>query len=238
MAKKVGIVEMRENFISGCKFMDKVRRKYCHKFTVLGLDPAITSFGYCLRHSGNWIDTGAIVPIKARSWGFSRMINIENEIKEILEKCSPFIVLEDYAYNSKFGREKAGELGGIVRRVLYFKKLPMIMVAPLSIKAWIKAKKKSQIMLEILDQRGIKIDNEDAADAFLLSDIGHKALLMARDVVKKNLDGEDILAYLRDEDYKSKKGLKKIYKYQAQLLFRLISNKGKLVKFFAYKKPF
>jgi len=230
--KRIGVVEQRELFIVGCKFINKVRREYCYKFTTLGLDPAISSFGYCLRRN---IKVGNIVP---KSWGFSRLIHIESEIKALLEKRSPFVILEDYSYNSVYGREKAGELGGIVRRILFFKKLPLLTVAPLSVKAWIKAKKKSQIMLEILDQHGIKIDNEDAADAFLLSDIGHKALLIAKDVTSKRLEGTDILGYLKNEDYQSRNGLKKIYKYQAQLLFRLISSRGKNVKFFSHKNPF
>jgi len=235
MAKRIGIAELREQFIVGCKFIDKVRKKYCYKYTTLGLDPAIGSFGHCLRHSNKKMDMGNIVPT---SWGFSRLIHIESEIKGILEKNSPFVVLEGYAMNATWGRETAGELGGIVRRVLYFKKLPMILVSPLSVKAWIKAKKKSQIMLEILDQHKVKISNEDQADAFLLADIGHKALLMAKDIATKNLEGTDILAYLKNEDYKDQKGLGKIYKYQAQLLFRLISSRGKTIKFFSHKNPF
>ena len=236
MAKKMGIAEQREEFIIGCKFINRARKKYCNKFDVLGIDPARGSTGYCLHSPDTYVELeiGTTVP---KTIGFSKVLKIENTVEFLLRNTKPFVVLEGYAMNAKWGREKAGELGGVIRRVLFLDRRPLLIVSPLTIKAWVKASSKSQIMLEILDKYKIKIPSDDAADAFVLKEIGHKALHLAFHVVRNKIRALDVKDYLRDEDYKERSALSKLYKYQANSLFKLICNQGRNSEFFLEGYP-
>jgi len=229
MTKKLSIYEQRESFVIGCKLIEQVRKTYCQEFLTMGVDPSINSTGWAIRNSDISVKVGTIT---AKSSGFSRLIRIERRLRKILDGISPFIGIEGYAYNKKYGREQAGELGGVIRRLFFFKKRPLLVISPLTVKAWVKAAKKNQILLEIYDQFKIKITNDDAADAFLLSEITRNALLLAHHVVTLKLDSDNIKDYFGDCEYIEQKGLKKLLKYQASSLFRLILSHGKQVAFF------
>jgi len=237
MSKPRGVDEQRLAFIEGSKFIVRAVNKYCgNPIEIMSIDPARGSTGWCYRDDENKIKTGAIAPPGV---GFSRIIKIEKQLREMVSDSSPFCVIEGYAMNAKWGRELAGEMGGVIRRLLYFKKRPLLVVAPLTIKAWIKAKKKEHIMLEILDQYKIKIANQDAADAFLLQEVGHKAILMAKAVVRSKIkDPEKIRLFLKSEKYKDHHSeLEKLFRYQENSLFRLIYSQGPKVEFFLKAKP-
>ena len=237
--KAKGIVEQRSLFLKGCKFIHKAQKKHCEGgFGILGIDPAINSTGYAFRKSqASGVKTGTIT---SSTYGFSRLIKIETAFRKILDqkRFAPFVVIEGYAMNATWGREAAGELGGVIRRLLYFKKRPLLVVSPLTLKAWVKAKKKEHIMLEILDRFGVKISNSDAADAFILQDIGFRCLLMVHCVIKENLnDPEDVRVFFKGEEYKDTDGLEKLFKYQANSLFKIILNQGSYAEFFLKARP-
>lgn len=233
--KPKGVVEQREAFLAGCKFIVRALDNYCSDpFEVLSIDPARGGTGWCYLKKTGKIKTGVIVP---PSWGFSRVITIEKKLRKILGNRKPFVVIEGYALNATFGRESAGELGGVIRRLLYYKKRPLIAVSPLTLKAWVKAKRKDQIMLEILDRYQVKILDNNAADAFILQEVCSKAILLAKSVVSSGIDSHtDVRLFLKNEDYKETKGLKKLFRYQESSLFRLIMNQGRNVEFF-FKAP-
>lgn len=230
MAKKnMGIESLRLEFLLGAKAIIKAAKAYCDG-SILGIDPARGSTGWAFRYLSKEIATGNISP---NLIGFSKVIVIEKQLKEMLEKIKPFVAIEGYAMNARFGREAAGELGGVIRRLLYYRKRPLLVVSPLTIKAWIQAKGKDQIMLEILDRYGVKISNNDAADAFVLQEICHKALLMSEAVVKNKIaEPEEVRLFLKNEDYKKTSGLEKIFRYQEKSLFNLIVSQGQKVLFF------
>lgn len=234
MSKKNRTVkELRLNFIKGCAEIDRCRKKYVDNFSVLGIDPSRTSTGWAFRDISNE-NFGAIKP---STHGFSKVIYIEKELRSMLEKVKPFVCIEGYAYNARWGREGAGELGGVIRRLLYFKKCPLVAVAPKRLKSWIRAKSKGQIMLEILDQTGIKITDEDAADAFILADILYNALILADNIcnISKIKGEEEVRLYFKNKEYKE--SLPKLKVYQAELLLRMIADNGESVMFFNKVSP-
>lgn len=236
MPKKKGasIQEARELFIAGCGRIDHSRKKYCSGFLTWGIDPGRSSTGWAFKSPGEH-ETGVIA---GNMIGFSKVMNVRKQLIIFLnaftpkETSGPFVGIEDYAYNAKWGREKAGELGGVIRSVLYLRKRPLIAVSPLTVKAWIRAKKKEQIMLEILDKYGIKITSNDAADAFLIAEIVYHMLNMAADVIRYNVKASEVREYFKNEDYKRNKRLYKIHKYQANSLFNLIWGRGQDILFF------
>ena len=236
MDKPKGVIEQRLAFIRGSKFIVRAVNKHCvDPIEILGIDPARGSTGWCYRNCGGIIKTGAIA---SSSYGFSRIIRIENQLRKMLNGKCPFVAIEGYAMNAKWGRELAGEVGGVIRRLLYYKHRPLLVISPLTIKAWVKAKSKDQVMLEILDQYKIKITNNDAADAFIIQEVGHKAVLMAQAVVKSKIkDPEEIRLFLKNKDYESTEGLKGLFRYQENSLFKMIYSQGSQVEFFLKAKP-
>lgn len=231
MSKKIlGVNEQRQMFLNGCKEIERIRKEHGKGFNVMGIDPARGITGIAVRKKGKSARRGIIRP---RTWGFSRLLVIEKKIRHQLKKEEGlFIGLEGYAFNAKWGREAAGELGGVIRRILFLYKRPLLIISPLTVKAWIGASKKGNIMLEILDRYKVKIEDDNEADAFLLADIAEKTLMMANYIVKSDVkDTEDVRICFKDDLYKESPRLKNLFKYQARSLFNLIY-KSKYVDFF------
>jgi len=233
--KPKGIVSQRLAFIKNCSYVVDTVDKYCEGGQVLGIDPGRGCTGFAYRADKS-IKTGAMIP---KTYGFSKAIRIEQALKKLLDGRRPLIALEGYAHNARFGREKAGELGGLIRKVLYHKKRPLVIIAPNTVKSWIKAGKKENIMLEILDKYGVKITNQDAADAFVMQEVAWNMWLMARAVVYSGIDNADgVRLYLKNMDYKDfHQDLDKLLRHQEQTLFRLINSQGPGIQFFLKTKP-
>jgi len=222
MSKKVyNIAEQRQMFLDGCKNIENLRKKYCKGFNAMGIDPARGITGLAVRKNGKSVRRGIVKP---KTWGFSRMIVIEQVIEHQLKKNEGlFVGIEGYAFNSKWGREAAGELGGIIRRLLFKYKRPLLVISPLTIKAWIGASRKGNIMLEILDRYKVKIEDDNEADAFLLADITEKTLRMAYYVMNSFIkDIEDVRICFSEDTYKEYSSLENLFKYQARSIFNLI----------------
>jgi len=219
--KNYSVAEQRQMFLDGCENIEHLRKKYGKGFNVMGIDPARSITGLAVRKEGKSARRGMVKP---SSWGFSRMIVIEKVIKHQLDKGENcFVGIEGYSYNSTWGREAAGELGGIIRRLLFRYKSPLLVISPLTVKAWIGASKKGNIMLEILDRYKIKIEDDNEADAFLLADITEKTLMMAHFIVNSSIkDVDDVRVCFRDELYKEYSHLENLFKYQAKGIFNLI----------------
>ena len=234
MPKKLGVMEQRELFVVGCKTIIEARDRWCGD-SVLGIDPARGATGISYLES-DYMDIRSINC--GDRWGFSKVILIEKQLRDLLKETAPFVGLEGYAHNAKWGREKAGELGGVLRRLLYYKQRPLVIISPLTVKAWVKAGKKQHIMLEILDRYDIKIADEDAADAFIISDIVRCMILMADHICKMRVQiPNNIRLYFKDHKYKKKKGLEKLFAYQALSLFNLIHRQGPYCVFFKKTNP-
>lgn len=114
-----------------------------------------------------------ILSHEAKNKGFAKVIEIELWLRENLDhKKIKLAVVEDYSYNSKQGREAAGELGGVIRRYLWLRKIPFIPIAPTTLKAFVGAKDKSLIVKEVYKQYKVDADNDDEADACVLVKVG------------------------------------------------------------------
>jgi len=238
MSKKVfNVAEQRQMFLDGCKKIEYLREEYGKGFNVMGIDPARGITGLAVRKNGKSARRGIVKP---KTWGFSRMIVIEQVIEHQLKKNEGlFVGIEGYAYNSKWGREAAGELGGIIRRLLFKYKRPLLVISPLTIKAWIGASKKGNIMLEILDRYKVKIEDDNEADAFLLADITEKTLRMAYYISISKIESiEDVRIFFKEDSYKEYPPLKNLFKYQAKSLFNLIFRSENLaIDFFRDTSP-
>lgn len=236
--KAKSVHELRERFIEGCNFINRAVVEKCdsRKLEVLGIDPSLTSTGFAYRDYKGEVKTGVI---KSELYGFIRTLEIRRRLNHIINGRNPFCVIEGYSYNSRWNREALAELGGVIRELMVVKKRPLFVVSPLSVKAWLKAKKKEQIMLEILDKFKVKISSSDAADAFVLQHFAYTAVKLAQDAIEEDLrTSDDVRLYFKNQTYKKNnpKDLS-LFKYQAESLMRIIGSQGSNVEIYSLHKP-
>ena len=114
-----------------------------------------------------------------------------HEDDEIIEH----VCMEGYAAGASFGREKAGELGAVVKMALYESRgiFPTI-VAPTSLKKYILGKGvggKNEILLGCYKKYGVDFHDDNAADSYGLARIaeaihtGKTQFAYEREVISK-----------------------------------------------------
>jgi len=138
---------------------------------IMGIDPARGQIGVAT-HSIKKNRT-RVCSYRTKANGFAKLIEIELWLEDLLGgKKICFALIEDYAYASKQGREKAGELGGIIRRFFWLRGIPLVPISVSTLKAFIGVKEKSLIVKEVLRQYGVNTNNDDESDSFLLCKLG------------------------------------------------------------------
>jgi crossover junction endodeoxyribonuclease RuvC len=147
---------------------------------IFGIDPSLTSTGYCVRDNGKTYAIGTILPKKLR--GVERLLYIEKQLDELCIShlhtgdIRDLVVIEGYSFGSQ-GRAifQIGELGGVIRRYLHLMEIPWVEVSPASLKKFVTGKgntKKEHIMMHVLKRWGVECNNNNEADAFGLAMIG------------------------------------------------------------------
>ena len=86
------------------------------------------------------------------------------------------VVMEGYANNAKFGREMAGELGGVVKLAVYdiLHQEPLI-VPPNSLKKFVSGSggaKKNTMLMHVFKKWGVEFSDDNQADAYALEQFG------------------------------------------------------------------
>jgi hypothetical protein len=159
---------------------------------VMGIDPGRKSPGIAFRTMG---EEGKVEKFSTNTKlkGFGKVIEVESWFLQHLSRKRPgLIMMEDYAFDSEFGREKAGEMGGVIKRNIWIQGIPLIMVAPQSLKAFIGVMRKEEIMKEVLRKWEIDTKKSDEADAVVLVKMGvgivkivHCGMMLATEDEKK-----------------------------------------------------
>lgn len=151
---------------------------------ILGLDLSLRGTGVCvldISHNKkpqasnflyfNTIDT-------ARLFGMQRIEYIRNNIKLILEQYQPdLVVVEGYAYGAR-GRAvfDLGEIGGVIRHLLYTNQYSYKDVQPNSLKKFVTGDgtaTKEQMMQSLGDRYGVLFGDDNQADAMGLCLYGY-----------------------------------------------------------------
>lgn len=100
----------------------------------LGLDISLTSTGYNVVRGGKTIHEGSIKTSKDESW-LERINKITGEIFSLLDRFKPKLVfIENYSFNSQFGREVLGEIHGIIMFDLLKREIPFMKPSPTQVK--------------------------------------------------------------------------------------------------------
>lgn len=142
---------------------------------VMGVDPGRTSPGIAFQTMN--IDSNKPIvekfSINTKLKGFGKVIEVESWLLQHVQRRSPgLIMMEDYSFDSEYGREKAGEMGGVLKRAIWLRGIPLFTVAPQSVKAFIGVMRKEEIMKEVLRKWLIDTSKSDEADAIVLAKMG------------------------------------------------------------------
>ena len=143
-----------------------------------GLDLSLRSSGivavdklYGVHFSGNTKQFG-----KLR--GTERLLQLRNYFKNIIKKYKSsagdvIVAIEDYAYGARGrGIFNIGELGGIIKLLLYDMNIRTIIISSTALKKYATGKgniKKKEVPKYVKKQWGKEFDTGDEADAFILA---------------------------------------------------------------------
>ena len=135
---------------------------------VVGLDLSLTATGYATSvGSQTWKpkEVGAARLVAAHEW----LVNLCFEAKPDL------VLIEGYAFNSRNGGERLGELGGVARYALASNQVAFVEVAPKSVKKYATGKgnaNKDAVGYAAVRRSGIEFLDNNAADAWWLRQMG------------------------------------------------------------------
>lgn len=144
----------------------------------VGLDLSLTATGMA-QFRGPGFDIQTLVTDKRR--GFDRLQYIREKVRRFVTgQGDPAlrargVGIESYSMASKFNREAMGELGGIVRMMLWEEGIPFVDIAPTAVKKFITGKgsagEKGLVMVEVFKRYGITVADNNQADAIVLAQI-------------------------------------------------------------------
>lgn len=142
---------------------------------IYAFDLSLTSTGYYILDTKKpFADEGLI---KTNLKGVPRLAYIEKEIDFLIDKYRKgLVVLEGYSYGSR-GRAtfSTGELGGIIRLLLFKKKIDHLIIPPTCLKKFITGKGnsgKELMLLKTYKKYGKEFLNNNICDAFGLAMMG------------------------------------------------------------------
>lgn len=156
---------------------------------VVGVDQSYTGFGYCV--DGESKKKSFPIPKDAKVMDqVVRLIKIRAWFEDWLDRVKEqgevdLVVMEGYANAAKFGREQAGELGGVVKLAIKdVLGLTPLVVPPTSLKKFVSGSgvaKKNTMLMQVYRQWGAQFSDDNQADAYALEKFGMAYLDLQQD---------------------------------------------------------
>lgn len=147
----------------------------------LGIDPSLTATALCCIENGEPAYWHEYKPkakgMERLDWLFSKVSDVTGGPFVVKRPPINLIAIEGYSYASA-GRAviNMGELGGILRLLLYWSGHMWLEVAPPTLKKFATGKgnaPKDSIMLQVYKRWGFEAESNNVADAFVLSKIAY-----------------------------------------------------------------
>src|SRR6476620_730501 len=141
----------------------------------LGIDQSLTCTALCLMDSEGLV----IERIKPLYMGVSRLSEIAKVFEDFLDATDRPIAgaaIEGYAYSAKGAVFNLGELGGVLRLVLYRRGIPTVEVPPTYLKKYLTGKgnsPKNVMLKEAFRKYEVDLNDDNDCDAFALSLVAH-----------------------------------------------------------------
>jgi crossover junction endodeoxyribonuclease RuvC len=137
---------------------------------ILSIDPSLASLGYAYTLDGGETSfTGTIKANKLK--GVARLLHVHARITEVISHVIPALVAyEGYSLGKirPYALDRA-ELGGLIKKELYDRKIPILLVPPTSLKLYATGKgnaDKLEVMAQMGASRGLAFTSDDEADAY------------------------------------------------------------------------
>lgn len=142
---------------------------------ILGIDPSLSSTGICPMN-GETGEAGETVAIQPDSVGQERLSTFRQEITNIIAmRSNVHAFIEGYAFGANNQREALGELGGVLKLVLYDAKIPMVIVPPKTLKKFATGNgnaDKISMGVSLMRELGLEYPTSDQTDAHWLALFG------------------------------------------------------------------
>ena len=144
------------------------------QLSILGVDPSVTSTGFCYVEEGQAV----VGTLRSKFKGMARMEHQLNQFRNLLDAAQPdFVMYEGYALQAKGqGRWSTAEMGGQFKLELYIRGIPVILVPPTTLKLAFTGKgnaKKPQMKAQAIEMFGIDgLLTDDEVDAYALHSLG------------------------------------------------------------------
>ena len=140
---------------------------------IMGIDPSLTSTGICLIE--NRMVAGSLV-LGTSLTGPARLRELRDMLDSQLDHSRPVgVVVEGYSYASSFNREALAEWGGVLRVLLYERNIPLLEVAPATLRKFVLTEAgsgKDKTILASFKKWGVEFKTNDECDAHALAQLG------------------------------------------------------------------
>ena len=203
---------------------------------ILGIDASLTATGICVLDI-NSLNNREIYTetLENDLKGIERILYIEKCIMEYAKDVD-LVVMENYAYDAKYNREKLAELQGVIKRRLYLMNKKLILIDTSNLKKVLTGESKNPTSLKTKEwvmqytKNRYKIDfkgKDDECDAFGLSLIG---LFTIVDLEEFNIinyikgDIKEVVDKIKSKE-KSKPKIKKNLSYYFNLPYNIVAEK-------------
>lgn len=149
--------------------------------TTVGIDQSLTNTGIFTLISSSDPHYIAIKPAFDGD-KIGRLASIRSMVQmRLMSERPDLVIMEDYAYAIGDSSRSCslGELGGVIRLVVYDLKLPLLIVNPSQLKKFASGKSqidKPHVMLQVYKRYGLEPIDDNHADAYVLARIGQAYL--------------------------------------------------------------
>lgn len=127
--------------------------------------------GLCIGRPGKWVAE----TLRNKLRGEERLLWLRDQIRDRIYKAMPMLVaIEGYSDGSIGRWFDIGEGGGVVKLMLYELGVPVIIVAPKSLKRFVTGNgsaEKDQVIREVEKRYGVKTKDDNIADAVGLAQV-------------------------------------------------------------------
>lgn len=166
----------------------------------VGLDLSLSCTGVAMLNDEYSTSWNLVPGDKLR--GTERLEWYWHEMNELLADPISTVCVENYAFNKGNQAHQTGELGGLVRLMLWRKYMSSYLVAPGTLKKFITgsgAGKKSGIPLHLYKKWGLTVEQEDQADATGLALMAMYSRVHAMEKTKAQAEAVKAMSVLRAE---------------------------------------
>jgi Holliday junction resolvasome RuvABC endonuclease subunit len=145
---------------------------------VLAIDPGTANMAICVLTRGH-ADTAytkrLVVPTLPGVT--AKVLYLDHVLDGLIREFEPeLIVKEGPAHFASFGVADAGRVQYAIERLAYAHNLPLITIAPMTMRTFVgaagKGKTKSDTKLQVFKKWGVEFPTEDETDAFALAQTG------------------------------------------------------------------